>query len=128
MLWHIPNMESDFRKTNDFEKLAKDLWYIRCIAKQYDDFVREYTKQYDSDDEEAYELIPGHSFASGKDMKGEYTFNNCPYAGELGEFPSYGLRMADGEWRDPHEGWEKLDLYDGVLKLLPLDWFNKITG
>jgi hypothetical protein len=128
MVDKIPDIESDFRKTNDFEKLEKDLWYIRCIAKQYDDFVREYTKQYDHLGEEAFELLPGHSIASGKDrmVEGEYTFHHCPYAGELGEFPSYGLRMADGEWKDPHEGWKDLDLYDGVMNLLNFDWLNKI--
>jgi len=130
MEWHIPNMESDFRKTNDFEKLEADLWYIRCIARQYDDYVREYTKLYDHLDAEPHVLLPGHSLASGKDrmVDGEYTFNHCPYASELGEFPSYGLRMADGEWKDPHEGWKDLDLMDGVMKLLPLDWFNNEKG
>jgi len=124
----IPGMESDFRKTNDFEVLAKDLWYIRCIAKQYDDYVREYTKTYDCDEAEGYQCHPGHSPASGKDrmVDGEYTFNHCPYAGELSEFPSFGLRMADGERRDPHEGLEEDNLYDVVMKLIPLDWLNNL--
>ena len=123
MLWHIPNMESDFRKTNDFEKLAKDLWYIRCIAKQYDDFVREFTKVYGNGDF-AHIVNIGHSACSGKDMEGEYTFNNCPYASGLGEFPSYNLRLKSGECKDPHEGWEELDLSDVLIRLIPPNWLE----
>jgi len=122
MEWHIPNMESDFRKTNDFEKLANDLWYIRCIAKQYDDYVREFTKVYGSDF--AHIVNVGHSPASGKDMIGEYTFNNCPYASDLGEFPSYKLMLKSGKWKDPHEGWKELDLKDGVERLIPQNWLD----
>ena len=122
MVDKIPNMESDFRKTNDFEKLAEDLWYIRCVAAQYDKYVREFTKERHPD--LSHIVNHGHSPAEGCDIKGEYTFNHCPYAGELGEFPTYGLRMADGEWKDPHEGWKDLYLYDEVKKLIPQNWLE----
>ena len=122
MVDKIPNMESDFRKTNDFERLAEDLWYIRCVAEQYDKYVREFTKVHHPD--LAHVVNPGHSPASGCDGNGEYTFNNCPYASELGEFPSYGLRMADGEWKDPHEGWRELDTKGIVERLIPQNWLE----
>ena len=122
MMTKIPNVESEFRNTDNLDKLEKDLWFIRCISKQYDEYVKEFTKVRHPD--LAHIVNRGHSPASGCDGNGEYTFNNCPYAAELGEFPLYGLKMPDGRFVDPHEGWEDLDLEDEIMKLIPQIWLE----
>jgi hypothetical protein len=105
MLWHIPNMESDFRKTNDFEKLKADLWYIRCIAERYSHYIRENFKSRDPN--YRYPCLIGCSEAEGTDMEGEYTFLTYPYAEELSQF--FKLMLKDGKFKDPHEGFPPIE-------------------